>query len=390
MLGILAVNIAGFAGPTQATLSPNIPVPGSTADEAAFAFIFVAFEGKMRALFTLLFGASMLLFVERAEAAGRDGTALQYRRLGWLLLFGLLHYLLLWWGDILFVYAAIGLLALRFRNAEPKALAAAALLLFAGWHGYGAVVAHPGVNSEEQVRLGEARPALIAEEAKQTSEVRKEAAREIARYQAPFVEQIKDKILNRPFWQVGMTMFTFGETFPLMLIGMALYRSGFFSGAWPRRRLWQLAGGGLALGLIPTLLVLGWVWPRHFPIQAMTAATFFWTALPHLTMALAYAALLMLAAPRLLQTTLGKRIEAAGRMAFSNYLGTTLVMTAIFYGWGLGLIGTVGAAGQMLFVALGWALMLGWSKPWLTRFRQGPLEWLWRSLTERRRLAMLR
>ena len=390
MLGILAVNIAGFAGPTQATLSPNIPVPGSPADEAAFAFIFVAFEGKMRALFTLLFGASMLLFVERAEAAGRDGTALQYRRLGWLLLFGLLHYLLLWWGDILFVYAAIGLLALRFRNAEPKALVAAALLLFAGWHGYGAVVAHPGVNSEEQVRLGEARPALIAEEAKQTSEVRKEAAREIARYQAPFVEQIKDKILNRPFWQVGMTMFTFGETFPLMLIGMALYRSGFFSGAWPRRRLWQLAGGGLALGLIPTLLVLGWVWPRHFPIQAMTAATFFWTALPHLTMALAYAALLMLAAPRLVQTTLGKRIEAAGRMAFSNYLGTTLVMTAIFYGWGLGLIGTVGAAGQMLFVALGWALMLGWSKPWLTRFRQGPLEWLWRSLTERRRLAFRR
>ena len=390
MLGILAVNIAGFAGPTQATLSPNIPLPGSTADEAAFAFVFVAFEGKMRALFTLLFGASMLLFVERAEAAGRDGTALQYRRLGWLLLFGLLHYLLLWWGDILFVYAAIGFLALRFRNAEPKALVAAALLLFAGWHGYGAVTAHPGVNSEEQVRLGEARPAIIARQAKEDDEARKEAAREIAGYQAPFVEQIEDKILNRPFWQLGMTMFTFGETFPLMLIGMALYRSGFFSGAWPRRRLWQLAGGGLALGLIPTLLVLGWVWPRHFPLQAMTAATFFWTALPHLTMALAYAALLMLAAPRLLQTRLGQRIEAAGRMAFSNYLGTTVVMTAIFYGWGLGLIGTVGAAGQLLFVALGWVLMLGWSKPWLARFRQGPLEWLWRSLTERRRLAFRR
>ncbi len=390
MLGILAVNIAGFAGPTQATLSPNIPQPGSPADEAAFAFIFVAFEGKMRALFTLLFGASMLLFVERAEAAGRDGTALQYRRLGWLLLFGLLHYLLLWWGDILFVYAAIGFLALRFRNAEPKALAAAALLLFAAWHGYGAVTAHPGVNSEEQVRLGKARPAIIAEEATQTSEARKEAAREIARYQAPFAEQIKDKILNRPFWQVGMTMFTFGETFPLMLIGMALYRNGFFSGAWPRRRLWQLAGGGLVLGLIPTLLVLGWVWPRHFPIQAMTAAIFYWTALPHLTMALAYAALLMLAAPRLLQTTLGKRIEAAGRMAFSNYLGTSVVMTAIFYGWGLGLIGTVGAAGQLMFVALGWVLMLGWSKPWLAHFRQGPLEWLWRSLTEGRRLALRR
>ncbi len=390
MLGILAVNIAGFAGPTQATLSPNIPLPGSPADEAAFAFIFVAFEGKMRALFTLLFGASMLLFVERAEAAGRKGAALQYRRLGWLLVFGLLHYLLLWWGDILFVYAAIGFLALRFRNAEPKALAAAALLLFALWHGYGTVSAQPKVSTEEQVRLGEARPAITAQYAKETSEARKEAAREIARYRAPFVEQIKDKIVNYPLWQLGMTMFTFGETFPLMLIGMALYRSGFFTGTWPRRRLWQLAGGGLALGLIPTLLVLGWVWPRHFPLQAMTAATFFWTALPHLTMALAYAALLMLAAPRLLHTWLGQRIEAAGRMAFSNYLGTTVVMTAIFYGWGLGLIGTVGAAGQLLFVALGWALMLAWSKPWLGRFKQGPLEWLWRSLTEGRRLAMLR
>ena len=390
MLGILAVNIAGFAGPTQATLSPNIPLPGSPADETAFAFIFLVFEGKMRALFTLLFGASMLLFVERTEAAGRDGAAVQYRRLGWLLLFGLLHYLLLWWGDILFVYAVIGFLALRFRNSEPKALAAAALLLFAAWHGYGAVLAQPGVNTEEQVRLGEARPEIMALHARQAGETRTEATREIARYRAPFVTQIKDKILHRPFWQLGMTQFTFGETFPLMLIGMALYRSGFFSGAWPRRRLWQLAGGGLTLGLIPTLLVLGWVWPRHFPLEAMTAATFFWTALPHLTMALAYAALLMLTAPALLHTRLGQRIEAAGRMAFSNYIGTTVVMTAVFYGWGLGLIGTVGAAGQLLFVALGWVLMLGWSKPWLARFRQGPLEWLWRSLTERRRLAFRR
>ena len=350
----------------------------------------MVFEGKMRALFTLLFGASMLLFVERAEAAGRDGAALQYRRLGWLLLFGLLHYLLLWWGDILFLYAAIGFLALRFRRADPKALAAAALLLFASWHSVSAILAQPDVAIEEQVRIGEARPALVALYNAEAAAARAKSAQELARYRAPFLAQIVDKILYHPFWQLGMILFNFGETFPLMLIGMALYRSGFFSGAWPRRRLWQVAGGGLVLGLIPTLAVLGWVWPRHFPLQAMRAGINYWTALPHLTMALAYAALLMLAAPRLLQTTLGKRIEAAGRMAFSNYLGTTLVMTAIFYGWGLGLIGTVGAAGQLMFVALGWMLMLAWSKPWLAIFRQGPLEWLWRSLTEGRRLAFRR
>ena len=77
-------------------------------------------------------------------------------------------------------------------------------------------------------------------------------------------------------------------------------------------------------------------------------------------------------------------------MAFSNYIGTTIVMTAIFYGWGLGLVGTVSRVAQLPFLLLAWALMLVWSLPWLARFRQGPLEWLWRSLTEGRRLPFRR
>ena len=65
-------------------------------------------------------------------------------------------------------------------------------------------------------------------------------------------------------------------------------------------------------------------------------------------------------------------------------------MTALFHGWGLALGGTIGEAALVPFVLLGWLLMLGWSKPWLARFRQGPLEWLWRSLTERRALPFIR
>jgi uncharacterized protein len=107
-------------------------------------------------------------------------------------------------------------------------------------------------------------------------------------------------------------------------------------------------------------------------------------------LAIAYAALLMLAAPALLATRFGALLSAAGRMAFTNYIATSLVMTAIFYGWGLGLIGTVGPAEQWLFVALGWALMLGWSRLWLAHFAQGPLEWAWRSLTEWRVLPFTR
>src|SRR5205085_1219240 len=156
---------------------------------------------------------------------------------------------------------------------------------------------------------------------------------------------------------------------------------------WRAARLRRIAGAGLGVGGLATVAVLAWVMPRGFPPQAMIAAIDGWLMLPHLAMALGYAALLVLAAPRLLATGIGRRLQAAGRMAFSNYLGTTLVMTALFYGWGLGLIGRVGHGAQIPFVVLGWALMLAWSAPWLKRFRQGPLEWLWRSLTEGRRLA---
>ena len=99
VLGILAVNITSFAAPTGAGYSPNLPAPGTTADNWAFGVTLVFFEGKMRALFSILFGASLLLFVERQNQVGREGAELQIRRLLWLALLGWLHFLLLWDGD---------------------------------------------------------------------------------------------------------------------------------------------------------------------------------------------------------------------------------------------------------------------------------------------------
>ena len=113
----------------------------------------------------------------------------------------------------------------------------------------------------------------------------------------------------------------------------------------------------------------------------MASGLAYWLAVPHLLMALGYAAILLLAAPHLIGTVPGQRLVAAGRMAFSNYLGMTVVMTALFYGWGLDLFGKVPPRWHWPFVVGGWVLMLGWSRPWLARFRQGPLEWAWRSLT---------
>lgn len=390
VLGILAVNIAGFAGPLIATTTPHLPHPASPLDEVAFAVSAVLFEGKMRALFTILFGASMVLFIERAEAAGREAETLQLRRLGWLMLFGYLHFALLWWGDILFTYALCGMAALVCWRTPTKPLLALALAIFALYHAQGMVRSLPPITAETQVIAGTASPRQIADHRTNIEARIARMEEEIALHTGPWTGLVADKLGEQRFWPLAMALAGFCETLPLMLIGMALFRSGFFSGDWPPGRLRAVAGLGIVLGSALTLAALAWTLPRDFPPVTMAAFLSSWLALPHLLMALGYAAILMLVMPRLLATRFGARLSAAGRMAFTNYIATSLVMTGIFHGWGLGLFASLGAAEQWAFVALGWMLMLAWSKPWLDRFSQGPLEWLWRSLTEWRILRLRR
>ena len=384
MLGILAVNIAGFAGPMDTTDGPALSLAGhaSFADEASFAAIFLLFEGKMRALFSLLFGASMLLLIERAEKRGAVGEKLQTRRLVWLGTFGYLHYIALWWGDILFDYAVCGLLALTLRRLPVRALVGLGLAGFAAWHLAFAIGSLPTILAEEHLRAGMASAAERAMVAQDLAAAQLRIAHDLAQSHLGIIAQARAKLATAPDWPLVLTLYTIGETLPLMLLGMALHRTGFFAGCWPRRRLIALAAGGLTLGLGWALTLLIWAWVRHFPPLTMPHILASWAGGEHLALALAYAALLMHAAPRLLASPIGARLAAAGRMAFSNYLLTSLVMGAIFQGWGLGLEGKVSRVAQLGLVALGWALMLGWSKPWLARFQQGPLEWAWRSLSE--------
>jgi uncharacterized protein len=190
ILGILAINIAGFAGPQIAALTPNLPRPGSPLDEAAFALGFFLFEGKMRALFTILFGASMVLFLERAEAAGRDPGPLQLRRLGWLALFGYLHFALLWWGDILFAYALCGCFALLCWRAPAKPLVALALTIFVLWHGFQAAGSLPEVAAEEHVRTGTANRTEAARYAETMARWTKRNAEEAALELGPWPDLV--------------------------------------------------------------------------------------------------------------------------------------------------------------------------------------------------------
>jgi uncharacterized protein len=390
VLGIVAINLPGFAGPAASTLSPHWPHPATWADEAVFAANFAALEGKMRALFSLLFGASMALLVERADQAGRDGRQWQARRLLWLLLFGWLHYILLWWGDILFTYALCGMLALLFFGMSPRRMAVVGLVGFVAWHALDATGGLPAILAEEAVRLHHATPAQAAATADFIRGTAERMGQDTAQAHMSFVAMASDKLLHAPFWQFDVFISCLGETLPLMLIGMALQRSGLFAGRWPQAWLWRMAGVGLGFGLPMALGLTAWLWARHFPIGAGSAIMTGPAGPEHLLMALGYLALLVLGSRALRATWLGQRLEAAGRMAFSNYLGTSLAMSVLFNGWGFGLFGQLGHAAQLPVLLGVWALMLAWSPWWLARFTQGPMEWLWRSATQGQWLALRR
>ena len=369
VLGILLLNIVGFAWPEIVYVGPRAPTaPVSAADDWTYLAIFVLADGKFRGLFSLLFGASLLLFVERAEASGRDGAALQRRRLAWLALFGLAHFFLIWWGDILFLYAVCGFAVLAMRDLTARRLTSAALAIFVvGALGMAAMMAAPAF--------------IPAEGAKLVANYAAQARAEVPVMLAPWPEHVAHTLRHdwtSPLITIAITWF---ETIPLMLLGMAFYKSGLFAREWDAARLRRWAVRGIGLGLALTLPLAWWLWRAEF---ALPLTLFVWLGLApfgRLASVVGYLAVFVILARTAGSTALGQRLVACGRMAFSNYIGTSLVMTFLFHGWGLALYARYGRLELLPFVVLGWALMLAWSKPWLAHFRYGPLEWLWRSLT---------
>ena len=177
-----------------------------------------------------------------------------------------------------------------------------------------------------------------------------------------------------PMWIPGSLGF--------VALGMFLYRVGFWTGEWSKRAYsWVAAAGGGAILIYP-LLVHAIVAHRFDPAFLPLADT--GTLLLRPFLALAYASVLILAVRAGAAAWLTSRLAAAGRMAFSNYLGTSLIMTTIFYGYGLDLFGQLSRAQLYVLVAVQWLLILGWSRPWLRHFRYGPFEWAWRSLARGR------
>ncbi|KPF87561.1 DUF418 domain-containing protein [Novosphingobium sp. AAP93] len=380
VLGILAINVTGLWGPLLATFSPAMPSlePGGA---VWFAAAYVLFEGKMRGLFTLLFGASMMLFADAAERRGSNPDLMQVRRLLLLMAFGYAHFALLWWGDILLPYAVCGMLAFSLRRLAPEPLAAAALLLFLASHGLEMVGDLASIAAENRVLAGHGAPAEVADQAAMMGRIAASITADMQVLHASFLDAVRIRLTTAPALPLANLGATFFETFPLMLLGMALLRLGLFTGEWEGGSLRRMALFGIGMGGSISAALIGWAATRGFPPAMMFALMGSLAAIPHLAMTLGYLAVLLLLYPRLKDTPVGQRLVAAGRCAFTNYLGTTFVMCALFAGWGLGLGGVLPRGTLPVVVLGGWALMLAWPQWWLARFGQGPLEALWRKLT---------
>ena len=391
VMGILTMNIAAFAMPFPAYANPAAYGGDNGLNLASWAFNFLIFDGKMRGLFSILFGASTLLVIERAAAAGHGEAKAHYARMIGLLGFGLIHFYFIWFGDILVGYALCGMIIYKFRNRTPRALVAWAIaLLTISLLFFSAVTLAASSAGTDRLPPNAQAGAVDARQ-----EVEKEIGAnspriesDIALYRGPYLDLVNYRLTEETFYPFASVLSFGWETIGLMLIGMALYKTGFLTGAWAPARYRKWAIACFAIG-VPPLVALAMV-QANSGFDAVTVfGAFIAFSMPFdVLLAIGWAALVIWWVKAGGATSLKARVAAAGRMAFTNYLASSCLMTSIFYGYGLALFGEVSRFGLWLFVLGMWGLILLWSKPWLDRFAYGPLEWLWRSLSRGKLQAM--
>ena len=381
LLGILVMNIQSFSMIGAAYFNPTAYGDLSGANLLVCAVSHVLADQKFMTIFSMLFGAGVVVFTTRAEAKGRKPAHLHYRRMMWLALFGLLHGFLLWYGDILFSYAICGLLVYLLRRLKPgwlMLIGAAALLipsglnLLSGW-----MVMIWSQVAEAQIETW----APTAEQAAKELAVYRGSWPEQMAYRAPFSVMIQT---------VALLFFTLWRAGGLMLVGMALFKLGVFSAKRSTAFYLMMVAIGLLIG-IPLIL---YGMHRNFASDwSLEYARFFgsqynyWASIPVSGM---WIGLVMLLCRSGILRRLQNALAAVGRMAFTNYILQTVICTTIFYGHGLGLYGYLERGEQILVVLLVWTLQLFLSPLWLRCFCFGPLEWLWRSLSYWRVQPLLR
>jgi len=379
LFGILTVNMAGFSWPVEHMMM-RPPFWETRTDVIADWTVRFFAEGKFYPLFAFLFGLGAAIQMERAESHGTKFTGRFCRRLLVLLGIGVAHALLLWEGDILVWYALCGFPLLAFRRRKHKTLLIwaaiclliPALLIMLLW----ALL----VGSSFVPEIARGIQKNLVEDPETSARLVEETIRVFAlgNYGEIFVERFHNLLF---IWLVGV--FYMPTFFAMFLLGL-------YSG---KRRIFQNIAAnavlirrvfvwGLAIGLPANL-----VHAVGMSVSDLSDVRFVWliseafVAVGGPMQSLSYAAAIPLMLQGVRWKTWLHKIAPAGRMALSNYLLQSLVCTTIFYGYGLGLFGSVGRAPGLGLVVVIYLAQVAFSGWWLKRFRFGPAEWLWRTLT---------
>lgn len=374
VLGILVMNIQSFSMIDSAYLHPTSFGDLSGLNGWVWYITHLAADTKFMTIFSVLFGAGIALMADRTLAQGGSPLSLHYRRMVWLLLIGLIHAYLFWYGDILVTYAICGMCIYPLHRLKNRWLIPIAVLMIAIpsllMSGFAATV--PFWPAEDVI-------AFRADSLPDQARIEKQ----LEIYRGGWAGQMGHRTASAFFLQTFVLLISlFWRVGGLMLLGMVLRRLGVLQARRSRLVYTLMVVGGCAIGL-PLIdrgvaVAIEHEWD---PLYVMfTGMQFnYWGSL-FVAAAWIGAVMLVCKTGWALLRPLVVALAATGRMAFTNYLAQTLICCFIFYGYGLGYFGYLERWEQLLVVLGIWLLQLIWSSLWLRWFRYGPMEWVWRSL----------
>ena len=400
ILGILLMNIPGFGLPEVQTSDPSV-FNETGINYKTWYVVDWALAGTQRAIFSMLFGAGMILFISRLEKRmnGMEPAIYFFRRQMWLLAFGLFNaFVLLWFWDILYAYAIFGMLLFVFYRKSPKALLILAFVclvlmtvrenvdLYRGKQVIkkGELVAkidttQTKLTVQQQDDLGAFNG--MKEESSKGSKVKK-AEKEIYAVRGDYASLYKVQSDKSVHVELYYTYFLAWDVLLFMFLGMAFFKTGVITGNASSKIYWLLFIGGLGLGLLLSHFNQKAVVDNHFSQYEYTKnVSFNFYQVQRMLRSLGFFGLIML----MYRSGFFKWFFAifcpVGQMAFTNYLMQSLIGALFFYGIGLNYFGKLERYELYIYTGVVWIIEIIWSHIWLRYFRFGPLEWLWRSLT---------
>jgi uncharacterized protein len=373
VLGILVMNIQSYSMIGSSYSNPHAYGDLSGLHYVVWYLSHLLCDMKFMALFSMLFGAGIVVMQTRREQQGLPCTAFHYRRTGWLLMFGLIHAYGIWYGDILVVYSLSAFIVFWAKRWRPRTLIVVSLLMLT-------------VSSVLSLASGLSMPywdeAQIAEFRGDWMPDGPAIEKEVAAYRGSWREQLSHRVpMAWMFHTFLFGFFFFWRTGGLMLMGMALFKTDVFSARRSKSFYRTMTVFGLGCGLP----IVAWGvsknnavdWDIHYSF--FQGAQFnYWGSI---AVAFGYVGVIMLACQSTRLNRLTSILAKTGQMAFTNYLSQSVICTLIFYGHGWGRFGTVSRVQQIGIVAVILLCQIAFSNWWLARFRFGPLEWLWRSLS---------